>query len=228
MGVAERLPRLAEFYGPLALPPVDPFGVFLWEVLGTRTTAGRREAALAALRRVPALTPDAVRKVGRGRLEAIARLCGPFADERVAAIEAGVDVFRRRRDLAGRLRGPLREAWLAARDLPHLGHAGALRVLLFSTSHLHVPVDAAVSRLAIRLGLAPPHANPRRTVRTVRRALSDALPSEATARRQAVLLVSHHAQATCVEIEPHCTVCPLLPDCAHGAARVAQGAPGPP
>lgn len=214
--LTDRLPRLAEFYGPMPMPPSDPFAAFLWEVLGTRTTPGRRDAALNALRRVPALTPDAVRKLGRGKLESIVRLCGPFADERAAAIEAGVDVFRRRPDLPSRLRGRLRDAWLAARDLPHLGHAGALRVLLFSTDHTIVPVDAALSRWAVRMGLVPAHGNTRRTLREVRRVLASALPADSAARRQAVLLLTHHAQATCVEVEPHCGVCPLAADCAHG------------
>lgn len=207
------LPVLAEFYGPLAPPPSDPFGVFLWEVLGTRTTAGRREAALLALRRIPALTPDAIRKLGRGRLEAVARLCGPFVDERASAIEAGVDVFRRRPGLAAQLQGSLREAWLAARDLPHLGEAGALRVLLYGTPHAVVPVDAALVRWATRMDLAPPSANLRRTIRGVRRALATALPAEPSGRRRAVLLLSHHAEATCVEIDPHCGVCPMAAEC---------------
>ena len=63
---------LASFYGPLAPPPGDAFGVFLWSVLGMRTTDGRRDAALAALRKVPAMTPDSVAKttgVSRANLE---------------------------------------------------------------------------------------------------------------------------------------------------------------
>jgi endonuclease III len=206
---------LVSFYGPLPVPPADVFGVFLWDVLGMRTTGGRRDAALAALRKVPALTPDSVRKLGRGRLEAIVRLCGPFVDERLTAIESGVDVFRRRRDLAGDFAGPLKRAWLAARDLPHLGESGAARLLLFASPHGVVPVDQALCRLALRLGLVEPRAKVRRLVRDSRRALSRHLPPELPARRQAVLYLSHHLQSTCVEGEPHCKVCPLARDCAY-------------
>jgi endonuclease III len=215
----ELVDRLGEFYGPLAPPPPDPFGVYLWQVLGVKTTAGRRDAALQALRRIPAMTPDSVRKVGRGRLEAIARLCGPFADERVSAIEMGVDVFRRRRDLADRLRGPLRAAWLAVRDLPHLGDAGSLRLLLFASPHGLVPVDADLARLAVRLGLVETTTDGRHLARRVRRILGRQLPSEIASRRTAVLYLAHHAQATCVEVEPHCGICPILPGCAEGQAR---------
>ncbi|HEX6211815.1 MAG TPA: hypothetical protein VF136_13625 [Methylomirabilota bacterium] len=217
--IAALLPRLAAFYGPLPVPPADPFGAFLWEVLGTKTTAGRRDAALMALRRVPALTPDAVRKLGRGRLEAIARTCGPFAEARVSAIETGVEVFRRRPHLTNALQGPLRDAWLAARDLPHVGEAGALRVLLFSTAHGVIPADQDLTRWAVRMGLAPRFDNLRRTVRGVRRSLASILPSDLHARRHAVLLLSHHAQSTCVDFDPHCRVCPIATVCEEGKVR---------
>ncbi len=210
--------RLSSFYGPLAPPPGDAFGVFLWSVLGMRTTDGRRDAALAALRKVPAMTPDSVRRLGRGRLESIVRLCGPFVDERLAALETGVDLFRRRRDFETELAGPLRQAWLAAKDLPHLGEAGAARLLLFASPHAVVPVDQAMCRLTVRLGLTKPRSAARRAVRETRRALSATLPTEITARRQAVLYLAHHAQSTCVDGEPHCAVCPLSAECAYAGS----------
>jgi endonuclease III len=210
---------LASFYGPLAPPPADAFGVFLWDVLGMRTTGGRRDAALAALRKIPALTPDSVRRLGRGRLEAIVRMCGPFVDERMTAIETGVDVFRRRRDLSSELAGPLKQAWLAARDLPHPGEAGAARLLLFASPHGVIPVDEALCRVTVRLGLAGDRPSPRRRVRESRNALSRELPAEISARRQAVLYLAHHAQSTCIEGEPHCGVCPLAPGCAYARSR---------
>jgi endonuclease III len=210
---------LASFYGPLASPPADAFGVFLWDVLGMRTTGGRRDAALAALRKIPALTPDSVRRLGRGRLETIVRMCGPFVDERITAIETGVDVFRRRRDLGAELARPLRQAWLAARDLPHLGESAAVRLLLYASPHGVIPVDQALCRLTVRLGLAGNCANLRRRIRDSRRALARELPEDLPARRQAVLYLAHHAQATCIEGEPHCAVCPLAPGCAYSKWR---------
>lgn len=219
---ADLIDRLATFYGPLPLPPADPFGFYVWEVLGTHTTAGRRDAAMAALRRIPALTPDSIRKLGRGRLEAVVGQCGPFVNERLAALDAGIDVFRRQHRFIQRLQGPLREAWLASRDLPHLGHAGALRLLLFTGNSGIVPVDAGVARLATRLGLATPHPNLRRLTRDVRRALGAVLPREPSERRRAVLYLEHHAEHTCVESSPHCGVCPLLEECAEGQRLKAE------
>lgn len=222
-GFADLVERLAAFYGPLPAPPADAFGFYVWEVLGTRTTAGRRDAAIAALRRAPALTPDSLHKLARGRLEAIVRLCGPLADERVAALQAGAAVFRRQPHFADRLRGPLRVAWLAARDLPHLGHAGALRLLMFTADSRLVPVDAGVARVVTRLGLVPPRDNVGRVTRDVRRRLDAELSTELSARRHAVLYVQHHAELTCVESSPHCRVCPIATDCAVGRQASAFG-----
>jgi endonuclease III len=205
---AELVDRLAAFYGPLPPPPADAFGFYVWEVLGTRTTAGRRDAAMAALRRVPALTPDSLRKLARGRLEAIVRQCGPHADERLAALDAGVAVFARQP-----LAGPWRDAWLAARDLPHLGRAGALRLLMFTGSSLTVPVDADLVRLATRLGLVAPRPHVARLAREVRTRLDAVLPRGLPERRRAVLYLQHHADSTCVESLPHCGVCPLRSSC---------------
>jgi len=221
MPLADLVPLLVRFYGPLPQPPGDAFGAYVWEVLGLRTAAGRRDAALHALRRVPALTPDSLKKLGRGKLEAIVRLCGPFVDERLAALEAGTDVFRRQRAFGARLRGSLRTAWLALRDLPHLGEAGSARVLLFASPHSVIPVDAALTRLAVRLGLVPEVDNVTRLARNVRRAVSRELPRDPAVRRQAALYLSHHAQSTCVQVTPHCGICPIAPVCAFNSRRQA-------
>jgi endonuclease III len=224
---ADLIDRLAEFYGPLPLPPADPFGFYVWEILGTRTTGGRRDTAMSALRRIPALTPDSLRKLGRGRLEAVVRQCGPFVDERLSALDAGIDVFRRQPHFIERLRGPLRQAWLASRDLPHLGHAGALRLLLFTADSPILPVDAGMARLATRLGLAPPHANLRRLTRDVRKAFDKAVPREPSERRRAALYLHHHAEHSCVESLPHCGVCPLVGGCAEGQRTVSASSTPP-
>lgn len=213
--------RLSAFYGPLPHPPSDAFGVYLWDVLGVKTTNSRRETAFAALRRVPALTPDSLQKLGRGRLEGIVQLCGPLADERLRAIETGVDVFRRRRDLASQFEGTLSRAWIAARDLPHLGEGGPARLLLFASPHGLVPVDDGMARLAVRLGLVDAIPRRRRLFRTVRRTLDAQLPRDQAARRVAVLYLTHHAQQTCVESDPHCGICPVHQSCPEGVRRTA-------
>jgi endonuclease III len=221
--------RLSAFYGPLRMPPDDPFGFYVWEVLGNKTTAGRRDAALMALRKVPALTPDAIGKLPRGRLEAVVRHCGSLIDERLAALDAGAAVFRRQPSLMARLQGPLRAAWPAARDLPHVGQAGALGLLLFTGGGVIVPADEGTTRVVTRYGLVPPAGNARRTARGVRRWLTATLPAELLTRRKAVLYLQHHAHHTCVEGVPHCTVCPVASACVEGRRRAGEetaAAPG--
>jgi endonuclease III len=89
-----------------------------------------------------------------------------------------------------------------------------------------VPVDQGLCRLAVRLGIAAPRANLRRLSREVRRALDRELPAELAARRHAVLYLAHHAQATCVEGDPHCGICPLAPGCEEGRRRINSRTPG--
>ena len=54
------LRRLERFYGALPTPPVDAFGLYVWRVVAFQATPQRRDAAMAALRHIPALTPDAM------------------------------------------------------------------------------------------------------------------------------------------------------------------------
>ena len=54
------LDALQKFYGALPSPPRDPFALFVWEVLSVHSTPRKRDAAFAALKRIPALTPDAM------------------------------------------------------------------------------------------------------------------------------------------------------------------------
>src|SRR5690349_1075413 len=112
--------RLERFYGPLPQPPDEAFALYVWEVLGIHTTAGRRNAAMNALRRIPALTPDSMGRAPRGRLERVVALAGPYREARLRALAAGVDVFKRHRDLPERLRGDEAAAKEALALLPHL------------------------------------------------------------------------------------------------------------
>jgi hypothetical protein len=63
------LNALQKFYGALPPPPRDPFTLFVWEVLSVHSTPRKRDAALAALKRIPALTPDAMRRAPQKKLE---------------------------------------------------------------------------------------------------------------------------------------------------------------
>lgn len=214
---------LRKFYGALPSPPRDPFRLFVWEVLSVHSTPRKRDAALTALKRIRALTPDSMWRAPQKKLEESVKLAGPYSDNRLQALRTGVDVFRRAPKLSAIIRGPLLGARRALKPLPQLGEAGAHRVLLFAADHPILPVDARVARVARRLGYGDDGADFRKQARSIQSALTRELPASVDAFRHAFLYLSHHGGATCTESDPHCTICPLLEDCPDGQQRVGQG-----
>jgi len=221
-----RLERLIDaleaFYGRLPAPPREPFTLFVWEVLSAHSTPRKRDAALAALRRARALTPDAMWRAPQKVLADSVALAGPYCEQRLRALRTGVEVFRRSPDLPAVIRGPLAAARRAVKPLPQLGETGAHRMLLFAADHCVLPVDARVSRVAARLGYGEAHENFRRQARAVQQHLSRELPPSVDSHRRAFLYVSHHGAATCTEADPHCAVCPLVEDCPEGRRRTGR------
>jgi endonuclease III len=196
----ELMDRLERFYGPLPQPPDDPFALYVWEVLGIHTTPSRRDAAVGALKRIPALTPDSMGRAAHGKLEYAVALAGPYRDERLRALAAGADVFRRHRDLPKRLRADIATATEALHLLPHLRTVSGQWLLLFGGRHPVLPDDANLVRVVARLGSG---ANE----------VSQELRGVLTALQRAALYLSHHGRATCLESDPLCRVCPLRSDC---------------
>src|SRR6476620_12078181 len=82
---------LQKFYGALPRPPRDPFTLFVWEVLSVHSTPRKRDAAVAALKRIRALTPDAMWRAPQKKLEESVKLAGPYSDNRLQALRTGVD-----------------------------------------------------------------------------------------------------------------------------------------
>lgn len=196
----EFMDRLERFYGPLPQPPDDPFALYVWEVLGVRTTPARREAAMGALRRIPALTPDSMGKAPRAKLEKAVALAGPYRDERLRALTSGVDVFKRNRDLPKKLRGDIAVAREALALLPHLTTTSGQWLLLFAGRHPMFPDDPHVRRVLMRL-------------QNEADAATAQLGGVLTAMQRATLYLSHHGRATCVEEDPLCHICPLRSEC---------------
>lgn len=206
--------KLERFYGPLPLPPDDPFALYVWEVLGARTTAARRDAAMTALRRIPALTPDALGALPRAKLETAVGLAGPYRDERIRALASGVDVFKRNRDFPQRLRGDVDSARAALALLPHLASTSAQYLMLFAGGHTVLPEDPDMRRVLGRLRREP-------------EAVAEELGIVLSAMQRATLYLSHHGRTTCVEAVPLCHICPLrfqcpFPQASHRAPDVLQ------
>ena len=216
------LNALQKFYGVLAPTPRDPFTLFVWEVLSVHSTPRKRDAALAALKRIPAMTPDSMWRAPQKKLEAAARLAGPYTENRLQALRAGCDLFRRSPELPKIIRGPLPAARRALKPFPQLGETGAHRMLLFAADHAILPVDARINRVGRRLGYGEPAADFKKQSRSVQAALSAELPESIEAYRRAFVYLSHHGGATCTEADPHCSVCPLLKDCPEGQRRAGR------
>ena len=214
------LTRLQKFYGALPSPPADPFTLFVWEVLSAHSTPRRRDAALASLRKMRALTPDAMWRSPQKKLADSVALAGPYAEQRLRALRTGVDLFRRSPALPGVIKGPLPAARRALKPLPQLGETGAHRMLLFTADHPILPVDARVNRVGRRLGYGEPSDAFRKSARSVQSAMTRELAASAGAFKRAFLYVSHHGSATCTEADPHCSVCPLLDECPEGQKRI--------
>jgi endonuclease III len=214
--------RLHTFYGALPPPPHEPFTLFVWEVLGVHSTPKKRDAALQALKRIRALTPDAMYRAPRQKLEDAVALAGPYLEQRLKAVRTGVEMFRRSPDLPRLIRGPITAARRALRGLPQMGEAGAHRMLLFAADHAVMPVDARVSRVSRRLGYGQEEKDFTRTARSIRDGLASELTPDADAYRDAFVYMNHHGAVTCTETEPHCRVCPLLDACEYGSARVSS------
>lgn len=213
MPVPGLVAALERFYGPLPAPPSDPFRYYVWEVLSAHTTPGRRDAAYAALLKIPALTPDAMFRVARGRLMAALAHAGPYQEQRLHALLLGVEQFRRQPAFAAIVRGALPRARRLLARLPRLGEGGVHRMLLFGGQHCVLPIDRDVARLVSRL--AGPEVRHRQTpprLRPVRRTLEAGLPRDERAFRRAALYLRHHAVQTCAD-EPHCSVCPVGEGC---------------
>jgi endonuclease III len=211
--LVDLIDRLRTFYGELPAPPADPFVLFVWEVLSVHSTPRKRDAALAALKRIRALTPDAMWRAPQKKLEDSVALAGPYLEQRLKALRTGVDLFRRTPDLPNTIRGPVAPARRALKGLPQMGEAGAYRMLLFAASQAVLPVDARVSRVARRLGYGEPHKEFVKLARSVREAIAAQLPKDATAYRRAFIYMNHHGATTCTEADPHCAICPLRGDC---------------
>ncbi len=207
------LAALREFYGAQPTPPGDAFALFVWDALASRTTPFKRDAAMTALKRVPALTPDSTARAPQAKLELSVKAAGPYHEQRLQALRAGAEFFRRHVDVAAAVRGPLLPARRALSGLPPLGDGEVHRMLLFAGSHLVLPMDPGTLRVGERLGYGAGGGPHRRVARRVRRALSAELEPTLDAFRAAATYLPHHALATCLEREPHCGVCPIASDC---------------
>jgi endonuclease III len=203
---------LREFYGLQAAPPSELFQFFVWEILAEHAVPARRDLAWHALRRLPALTPDAMaRAPAKELLEAVA-IAGPHREEKVERLRALAGEFKRHRDRLSHealTRMTMVAAGRALSRLEHVSAASRARAFLFVVGRTVLPLDEDALRVIRRLNGSPHH----RHRPAARRWLMERLQRDRSTYRDAVVYFRHHAQHTCLKAGPHCGVCPLRQDC---------------
>jgi endonuclease III len=213
---------LREFYGPVHRPPSPLFQFVVWELLSEHATTGRRDLAWNALRKIPALTPDAMFRAPVKELTDAIALAGGSRDELVHRFRGVVDTFKRQRDALDEARlqrlGPI-AASRALRAIPQLHDEIRRRALLFSFDFALLPVDddsgRVICRLTYPLDLAATarlsRPRQRRDLRNARGWLKAAAAD--VDRKELLTYLRHHGRHTCVAVGPHCAICPLAPEC---------------
>jgi endonuclease III len=212
--------QLKRRYGALPVPPSDPFALFVWQVLFNHSTPKKRDASVAGLKRLGALTPDGMWNAAPKALAECVHRAGPFGDYRLMALRKGVEVFRRDADLAGVLEGQANIALRRLKVLPRMsGDGPAYCMLLFAGGQPVLPVNARVARVATRLGYGQMAGAFPKIAKSIRQAIDPELGDRVTAYRDLYVYFEHHGGATCTETDPRCDECPLLKQCAFGQSR---------
>ena len=213
--------RLKKRYGPLPAPPSDAFALFVWQILWNHSTAKKRDAAMAALKRLGALTVDGMwRASPKELLDAVAK-AGPHAEHRLMGLKKGVEIFRREPDLPEALKGEIKVAMRRLKPLPRMsGDGPAYVMLLFAGDQPVLPVNARAARVATRLGYGERNDDFAKTAKSVRQAAALELGDAAAKYRDVFVYFDHHGATTCSETAPRCDECPLLKECVHGRSRL--------
>ena len=219
---------LREFYGPVHRPPSPLFQFVVWELLSEHAPTGRRDLAWNALRKIPALTPDAMFRAPVKELTDAVALSGASRDELVNRLRGVVDSFKRHRESLDEARlqgaGPI-AASRALRAVTQVNDEVRRRALLFSLGFVLMPVDDDGSRVICRLIepldlAATARLHRRRQLRDRRKARAWLMSTNKDVDPKELLTyLRHHGRHTCLAVAPHCGVCPLAPDCRSRAAR---------
>ena len=223
-------PELAQYYralysamGPQGWWPArTPFEVIVGAILTQNTAWTNVERAIANLRRERLLTPVALERVNRRRLERLIRSSGYFR-QKARKLKEFVRFLRR--DYGGSLarmfRTPteeLRERLLAVHGI---GRETADSILLYAGGHGVFVVDAYTHRILVRHGLAGERAG----YEEVRALFESSLPRDTATYNEFHGLIVNVGKNWCRTREPRCQECPLQPFLPSPAAARLPGAP---
>lgn len=209
------LNRLAASYGPQGWWPArDPFEMMAGALLTQRTTWRNAARSLAALRRVGALTPEALADLPAADLEALVRPAGTFRMKavRLRAMARWYVESGRWETLASRSTPNLRAELLR---LSGIGPETADDILVYAFERPVFVVDTYTRRILSRYGWAVADA----PYDTLSDAVARALGRDAEILGEFHALLVEHGKRRC-RPTPRCTGCPLAAQCrtgVHGA-----------
>jgi len=189
-------------------PARTPFEVIVGAILTQNTAWTNVQRAIANLRRERLLTPAALERVPRRRLERLIRSSGYFR-QKARKLKEFTAFLRReyRGSLARMFRTPtaeLRERLLAVHGI---GRETADSILLYAGGHGVFVVDAYTKRILARHGLAHEKAQ----YEEVRALFESSLPADAETYNEFHGLIVNVGKNWCRTRNPRCEQCPLLP-----------------
>ncbi|MDQ2784929.1 MAG: endonuclease III domain-containing protein [Chloroflexota bacterium] len=210
---------LREAYGPQDgwWPSASPFEVCVGAILVQNTTWQQVARAIANLKAVGALDPDAIRALPTEAIEDLVRPSGTFRQKaRRLEIFSHYIITRWDGDLdmmlaqdGASLRAELLGIW-------GIGEETADAITLFAAHQPAVIVDAYTTRIARRLGFVAE----KETRHDIRRLFTAALPHDANSMRAMHALLVTHAKTHC-RATPLCIGCPLADRCDYWKEHVA-------
>ena len=212
--------RLSGAYGPQAWWPAQgPFEMMVGALLTQRTTWRNAERAIAALRRVGALSPLVLASLPVPEIEALVRPAGTFRVKaaRLRALARWYVDSGGRESMASRATADLRGELLG---LAGVGPETADDILVYAFGRPVFVVDAYARRILSRYGWAKGHEPYER----LSAAVAGAFGPDAPALGEFHALLVEHGKRHC-RATPRCGGCPLAARCATGIRGSKHGTP---
>lgn len=212
---AEVFPAVNDYFQTLsaALGPMHwwptrtPFEVIVGAILTQNTSWSNVERAIVNLRRARLLTPHAIERVRRERLERLIQCSGYFR-QKTRKLKAFAAFLRENYggSLARMFRTPTRNLRAQLLGVHGIGPETADSILLYAGGHASFVVDAYTHRILGRHGW--PQRKP--DYHRVQRLMESSLPRDARAYNEFHALLVHVGKNWCRPREPRCGGCPLL------------------
>jgi endonuclease III related protein len=202
-------------------PARTPFEVIVGAILTQNTAWTNVERAIANLRRANLLTPAALERVERRRLERLIRSSGYFR-QKARKLKEFVRFLRREfgGSLARMFRTPTAELRERVLSVHGIGRETADSILLYAGGHSVFVVDAYTQRILARHGLAGEKAG----YEQVRALFEASLPRDPATYNEFHGLIVNVGKNWCRTREPRCQECPLQPFLPSAAPPTSVGA----